>query len=688
LNERRQALIGKFRASALERLHKLLLWIEEFGTGDAARLQDLRRELHTLKGEATMLGFGPMSEVVHAAESRLATSANGEPEEVREAAKAIAAGCESVIRWLQSTDPQVSDLARARDALASEAKDAARPLDMANTHVEPGHPSSPSHEERPAATSPVRRSPETQAKMERWVQVRASRIDELCERASDFEVGFRALSYELRELSDSKKSVEGGLRALLPELDRARASLEEITASAWSLRLVPLEPALAELVSHAREIAASQGKPMRVVVRASDAQIERTVLDVIWEPLLHLVRNAVDHGIEAPPERAGKGEAILAVEAEAVGASIQLYISDDGAGIDVKKLRVAAVARGVFSEVDAAEASDDVLLDLIFKHGFSTRTQVSDLSGRGIGLDVVRSSVESIGGSVRVSSEVGRGTRFALSVPATISKERALVFAVGKALYALPSRAVASVVQLTRTSVRERPDGRSLAFGEDTLLLRSMGAALGPVDPTAESWAAVVEVGARRVAFSMDRPLGELSLLRRPIDRLLAVSGAVNGSAVLEDGRIVLMLAAAGLLRQSDRRGAGTRSLAGPAPSPSRVLVVDDSAVVRDLMAQVLEHAGFSVAVSSGGAEGIAEFLSRRPDVVLLDIDMPGLDGFEVLRRIRDADATVPVVMLSLRTSQADQHRASLLGASAYFTKSPFQETSIVDTLRRLVGPS
>jgi two-component system chemotaxis sensor kinase CheA len=475
------------------------------------------------------------------------------------------------------------------------------------------------------------------------------------------------------------------LRGLLPEIDRARTLLEEITASAWSLRLVPLEPALAELVSHAREIAVSQGKRMRVLVRASEAQIERTVLDVIWEPLLHLVRNAVDHGIELPADRAGKGEAVLSVEAEAVGASILLSISDDGRGIDVGKLRDTAISRGALSPAAAAEANDAALLDLIFLHGFSTRATVTDLSGRGIGLDVVRSSVESIGGSVRVSSEVGKGTRFLLSVPANISKERALVFQVGKALYALPSRAVASVVQLADSDTVDGAEGRTVRLGEDRVTLRSMGTALGPVDPTSEPWAAIVEAGTRRVAFSMVRPLGELPLLRRPVDRLLAASGAVNGSAILEDGRIVLMLAAAGLIRQADRRGLGARALPPAAPRTSRVLIVDDSAVVRDLMTQVLEHAGFEVAVAPGGADAMAEFEARPPDAVLLDIDMPDVDGFEVLRRIRSKDAAVPVVMLSLRTSPADQQRASLLGATAYFAKSQFQETTIVDALRRLV---
>jgi len=684
LSDRRQALIGKFRASALERLHRMLLWIGELEAGDPGHVQELRRELHTLKGEATMLGFGPMSEVVHAVESRLAKASGEGADALRDATRDMAAGCDSVIRWLQSASTETGDLSRARDA-----------LELVNSAVPAAPPSAASAAELPAApvSAPAIASAHPQGsapqpKAERWVQVSARRIDELCERASDFEVGFRALSYELRALSDSRKAVEGGLRALLPELDRTRAALEEITGSAWALRLVPLEPALAELVAHAREIAASQGKRLRVVVRASDAQIERTVLDVIWEPLLHLVRNAVDHGIELPADRAGKGEAVLLVEAEALGASIQLSIADDGAGIDVKRLRETAVARGMMPSAAAAEASDADVLDLIFRHGFSTKTTISDLSGRGIGLDVVRSSVESIGGSVRVSSEVGKGTRFVLAVPASISKERALVFRVGKALYALPSRAVASVVQLADLPLGKGPEGPTVTLGDEALPLRSMGAALGPVDPIAEPWAAVIEVGTRRVAFSMDRPLGEVALLRRPVDRLLAASGAVNGSAILEDGRIVLMLAAAGLLRQSDRHGRGAPLAAPSAPRRSRVLVVDDSAVVRDLMAQVLEHAGFAVAVAPGGAEALTEFSARRPDLVLLDIDMPVVDGFEVLRRIRDVDATLPVVMLSLRSSPADHRRAERLGASAYFTKAEFQETTLVDALRRLVGES
>jgi two-component system chemotaxis sensor kinase CheA len=163
----------------------------------------------------------------------------------------------------------------------------------------------------------------------------------------------------------------------------------------------------------------------------------------------------------------------------------------------------------------------------------------------------------------------------------------------------------------------------------------------------------------------------------------------VNGSAILEDGRVVLILAPSGLLRQSERRGlAPPAPLAEPALRKTRVLVIDDSAVVRDLMTQVLEHAGFHVAVAAGGGEGIAEFLARRPHAVILDVDMPGIDGFEALRRIRGEDEAVPVLMLSLRASAADQQRAAVLGASAYFVKSQFQETTIVDAIRRFVEAS
>jgi two-component system chemotaxis sensor kinase CheA len=676
VNDRRRALVGKFRASAIERVRRLRGWLGEAEGGilPGERLKELRRDLHTLKGESTMLGFAPLSEVFHAAEGRLARALEGSGAGLPQGAKVLGLALGLVVRALESPELDAAVLAEARDELLSVARPSMAPTEAT----------------RPAPVQPAAGPVEVAAgKREKWVQVQAGRVDDLCERASEFEVGYRALHYKLRELVHSRRGVEVGVRALLPELDRARATLEEITEAAWALRLVYVEPAIADLVAHAREIAARQGKEIRVVVRAGDAQIERTVLDVIWEPLLHLVRNAVDHGIEVEAERGGKGEATLTIEAETVGAYVLLSIADNGRGIDVSKLRVAAVARGLLSQTAADEATESALQDLIFIHGFSTRATVSDLSGRGVGLDVVRSSVESLGGSVRVASEVGVGTEFTLSVPATISKERALVVKVGSALYALPSRTVASVVQLADHEVVSAEGSLTLHLGEETLSLRSMGMALGVGKPSYEPWAAIVEVATRRIAFSIDRPLGEIALLRRPVDRVLSIAGAVNGSAILEDGRIVLMLAPSGLLRQSERHGlAPPPEVAKPASRKLRVLVVDDSAVVRDLMTQVLEQAGFEVTVAAGGGEGVTAFLARRPDAIMLDVDMPGIDGFEALRRIRAQDDAIPILMLSLRASAADRQRASLLGATDYFVKSQFQETTIVDAIRRFAAPS
>jgi two-component system, chemotaxis family, sensor kinase CheA len=688
VNDRRRALVGKFRASAAERVRRMITSLapgreEELSSG----LQELRRDLHTLKGESMMLGFSLLSDVFHAAEDRLERAVRT-PGEVRSGAGDLAKALEVVHASLIRPELDDAALERAKAALSEDPDRAAANGRSERAGVEvSGEGEASVLQVLPTPSEPRVETTARREKREKWVQVPAGRIDDLCERAADFEVGFRELHYRLREILHARSGIEARLRALLPDVERASSTLEEITGSAWALRLVHLEPAISELVAHARDIAARQGKELRVVVRAGDVQIERTVLDVIWEPLMHLVRNAVDHGIEPSSERVGKGEPTLTIEAETVGALVRLSISDNGRGIDVAKLRAAAVARGLLSEAAALESDEAAILDVIFLHGFSTRATVSELSGRGIGLDVVRSSVESLGGSVRVASERGVGTEFILSIPATISKERALVFKVGAALYALPSRTIATIVQLKDAEVIFDEAGRSLRMGDDSIPLRSMAAALGRDEPRVESWAAIVEVATHRIAFAMERPLGELALLRRPVDKVLALAGSVNGCAILEDGRIVLILAPAGLLRVSERRG--DRHLSSvPSAIGSRplVLVVDDSAVVRDLMAQVLDLAGFEVAVASGGTSGLAGFLESRPSAVLLDVDMPDLDGFEVLRSIRRSDAAVPVVMLSMRASAADRERAANLGATAYFVKSQFEETTLVDALRRYVG--
>jgi two-component system chemotaxis sensor kinase CheA len=329
---------------------------------------------------------------------------------------------------------------------------------------------------------------------------------------------------------------------------------------------------------------------------------------------------------------------------------------------------------------------DGEVLDLIFTQGFSTRTEVSEVSGRGVGLAVVRSAIDAVGGTVAVASHPGAGTCFTLNVPASISKERNLVVEVGGHLYAIPSRHVRGVVRLHPDAVTPQAEGDALLHDGRLIPLHSMAATVGAEPPDTEPFAVILDNPGAPSAFAVPGLVGEFSLQRRSIDRLAASSSLLCASAGFDDGRLVLILSFRALIEQKRSRVARTKTGA-PKESRPKVLAVDDSTIVRDLLAEVLGHAGFDVRALPSSHEGLAALSSDPPDIVLLDVDMPDMDGFELLREIRASSEELPVVMLTTRASPLDRQRAASLGATAYFSKGQFAQTTFIDALRRLVRP-
>ena len=692
ISERRRALIERFRASASVRLGKVTLALVEMQSGagthpPSERSQAILRELHTIKGEAKMLDFAPLSETVHAVEERLlATLASSPGAEATEGSEAgVTAVLDAVAvatRWLRGElgeGPVAAEaLTHARESLRAppgitQRPTAGRDVDGAPARRPDGVEADPKERSGPVALGA------------RWVSVNAQQVDGLCELISEFETGFRSLDFKLRggTWSGGGQAAARERRDLAFDFERCLAQLDDITAWAWGLRLAPLEPLLAELVAHARTLATAQDKRLRVRVDGGRVQIERSILDALSEPLLHLVRNAVDHGIEAPNERGEKGDATLVIHAEASGPNVLLTIEDDGRGIDLDKVRAAAVARGLTNPEGAAALLPRDVLALLFVHGFSTRSEVTDVSGRGVGLDVVRARVEAVGGAVSLTSDFGRGTRFELTVPTTISKERNVVIEAADGLYAIPSRHVSGLLRLRDETIEHAPSGDAVMLNGDRIALHSLLETLGLPSEEDEPVAMVLEVGPPALAFAVPKLVGEFSLLRRPIDAIVARASLIAASSTFEDGRLVLILSLPALVRQ--RRGRTRSRPVEAAPSTRKtVLVIDDSVIVRDLLTQVLGHAGLQVRVAADGRSGLAAIVNDRPDVVVLDVDMPAMDGFAVLAELGSAPGRPPVIMLTTRASAEDQRKAAALGASAYVVKGQFDEATLLDAVFRL----
>jgi len=667
----REALLERFRAGLLariERIDSLLEQTGENGSVDALRKEALG-ELHTLKGEGRMLGLGSLSDVAHSLESFLGqdgstTSALRTLDAMR---KALAPGVAREIAdaVLEAARLELGELPEPAES-ALEA-----PAEAAHAEVEAS-----------AAT-------ETKAETNRrYVQVDAAVVDDLCERLAELTALYGKLRGRTLGLLST---LAGGSRAnaeLVEDLARVSAVVSDSTTRAWSLRLVRVEPVLRELRRHARSLAADADKDIDVKIEARGVELERNVLDTLWDSLLHLVQNAVDHGLEADGatgEMSGGGT--ITLSAQAAGPNVVLCVEDNGRGIDPERLRASARRSGRGAEL--AHASEEELFELLFDHGFSTRTEVSNLSGRGVGLAVVRRQVEGLGGQVRVESKLGQGTRFLLTVPFTVTKERSLIVRVGAALYAFPARSVRAVLgshQLVRPKDERRP---TLRHGDRTLQLVSLARALDLPSDTPDASAIVVELGGRPFALTVPLVVGDLELIRRPAEALLGSLTGIAATALLDDGRLVMMLDVAFLQRAlreaSQGPVTGPSTSVRPGPRRRRVLIADDSPVVTQLMQEILVSAGYLVEVTKDGSEALASIRVSEPDLVLSDLEMPRMGGFELLSEIRSKNQRLPFILLTTRGSVEDRRRASELGANAYLLKTGFKSDVLLDLVRRFL---
>ena len=504
----------------------------------------------------------------------------------------------------------------------------------------------------------------------------------------------------MHALVASGDQLQAAARELRGRVEDAQNRLVAVREGAMSLAMVPVRRVVAAFPQLVREVAAATGKDVRLVLVGEDVELDTRVLEGVADALRHLVTNAVDHGCEPAGVRVAAGKdpvATVTVGARAAGSTVVIEVSDDGAGIDEGALRVAAGERGLVAPDRAADGS---LLPLLFLPGFSTREDVTETSGRGVGLDVVRLAVDDLGGTVEIETEPGGGTRFAITLPVTLGVMRCLVARVGDERYAVPVTGVVETVSLAETLVRDVAGAPVLLRHGDALPLADLGAALGAVGERDPRTAVVVRYGSASelLAWSVDALEGELELVVKDLGGFLGRVPGVNGATIDGDGHVMLLVnvrepgARPAVVRRR-RRGAERRPRRlGSAPRQAvakpRVLVVEDSVGVRELQRVILEGAGYNVTTAVDGLDGASRLGPEPADLVLSDVEMPGMDGFTLTRTIRRTRGweDVPVVIMTSRGDDADKRAGLDAGASAYLLKSDFDQHELVDTVRRLVG--
>ena len=449
-----------------------------------------------------------------------------------------------------------------------------------------------------------------------------------------------------------------------------------------------------------RDLAREQGKEVAFSVHGAELEIDRRILQELKDPLLHLVRNCVDHGIEKPAARAAAGKparsSIQLRIATQDGDKVEFEIADDGAGISTEKLAAAAVKLGMLSPERAAAASAAELLPLIFQSGLSTSPIITDLSGRGLGLAIVRETVERLGGSVAVESSAGKGTIFRLTLPRTLAIYRGIAVRVAGQLLIVPTFSAERVLRVQPSDIYRADRHAMIDSGGNAMPLVSARDVLELPPATAHEgrggWRVVVIVvsGAQRIALEVDEVEGDQEILIKPLGKCLARVRNVQGAAILASGLVAPVLNAQDLIKSAAKVQPAADRHAIPqkvAPSkPKSILIAEDSITARGLLKNILELAGYRIKTAVDGMEAWSMLKLEAFDLLVSDVEMPRMNGFELTTRIRadQALADLPVVLVTALQSREHIERGVDVGANAYILKGGFDQAGLLDAVRRL----
>lgn len=489
-------------------------------------------------------------------------------------------------------------------------------------------------------------------------------------------------------------------------VDESRKRMELVQAAGSRLAMLPTDQLFAPLPRLVRDLSRQLGKDVDLRIEDADAELDKQVMERIAESVRALIINAVDHGIETPPERAARGKpsrARVVLRARQQGGQVAIEVEDDGRGIDPARVQEKALAAGLAEPDEPLDRAD--MVRLLFSSGFSTAAKVTEVSGRGVGLDIVRDAVDSLRGEIEVESQVGIGTRFILTLPTTMAIIEAILVRVGDSVFCMPVTAVDEVLGVTPDSIRTVAGRSAIVVREHILTLASLGQVLGVAsdsdlasagsfafveDPSAPETVPVVVLShsGRSAAFSIDALTGRREIMLKDVGSFLGSVLHVAGATILGDGSVVPVLDPASLLQEVRRTEKAVGKPAGPdvQPGRKRVLVADDSRPIREMLKSILEGAGFEVATAVDGADAIALLQVSGFDGVVTDVEMPHMTGLDVCRRIRAQNAGLPVVMLTSRDTEEQKREGMEAGANAYLTKNEFDQATFVGLIRTLVG--
>lgn len=695
----------------LSRMAEGLAELEQ-GQADTEQINSLFRSAHTLKGSSRMLKLLPISETAHSLEDLLSALRDGQVKVDTYNLDLLYQGVDQLSDYLAALAEtlDVSQLNPVDSVLCASLTAAAQGSTQAS-QVESGPVTQETHSDIHETVANVA------LKASETVRIRLSKLEELIKLMGEVvssHAGLRELTRTVQQLELQGQKVantelSSGLHEFSKTLkDRVQSQellMQDLHDIGLQMRMLPLAIVFEPATRLVRDLARSLGKQVECRVQGADIELDRQMIDQLADPVIHLLRNALDHGIETAEIRLASGkpeQGLLKLQASQDGGWVVIEISDDGAGIDVDAIRNKALSKKLLASDVLDSLTEQEVMDLVFLPGFSTSTMITDLSGRGVGLDVVkRSVIDNLQGVISLDSRSGEGTRFTLRLPLSLAMMRVLLVRVSGQVLGFTAQYIAELISVPRSSLVEVADRSAVIVRNEFVPVVKLSELidLPPVHATSKYPARVEQsvlllitrLHHEKLALEIDELIDERDLVIKQLPQHLRDKTLISGVVTTGHNHLVSLLHVPYLMTLAQRTRVKV-SEPGKLDSSQeqvrqRILVVDDSLNTREIERDVLEAWGYQVTLAEHGQDGLEKALAEDFDAVLTDVEMPVMDGFTLTARLRQEERYQhkPIIIITSREKESDRRRGIQVGADAYIVKGSFDQNSLVDTLRVLL---
>ena len=677
----------------------------ESNQNDLELLNKIFRGAHTMKGSSSFLGFNKLADLTHHAEDILNKLRKGEMVVTREI-------MDTLLEFVDKTKQIISDIENGTDTadVASVINDLKLASEGKLVGKKPAAASAPAAQAAAPAQAARKAAPKQEAKqqhqatqVEQTIRVDVSRLDSLVNLVGELVLSRNRLSQIAGEL-ENKFENEYLVEQLLDVTSAIGMNTTELQLAIMKTRMIAIGKVFNKFPRVVRDIARDTGKEIDLIISGEETELDKQVIESIGDPLLHMIRNSCDHGVETPEVRVAKGKprtGTVLLSAYHEGNHVVIEIKDDGAGMDPDKLKRKAIEKGVITLDEANNMDDKQAFGLIFKAGFSTAEKITNISGRGVGMDVVRNNIEKLNGIITIDSKINEGSTFFLKLPLTLAIIQALLVEVAGETFAIPLASVVETVRITNEEIHSFEGREVLKLRDRVLSLVRLDEAFALDElEQDEIYVVVVALAEKQLGFIVDKLIGQEEIVIKSLGEYLGGNPGIAGATITGDGRVRLILDVSGVIEVAQnmpRRIRNVKKLAGNRRSAVqtqakktnaiKVLICDDSSTDRKICKKVLESQDWIETVEAPSAKDALNILDRDKgiDLIISDIMMPDMDGFRLSRSIREKGYEVPIIAVSARMEPSDRKKISASGINA-FVQKPLNQQLLLDKIDELIS--